>query len=318
MSLRIKLTVVLCFCVFLAQGQVKLRQLTSPGHPKIGLVLGGGGAKGAAQIGVLKALEEEGLEFDYISGTSIGSIIGALYSCGYRAKEIEELFLSQKWLSLITGIGNFIDNGNESRRAWRNRRRNNNDNYDPWLDMGLSGADQITELFDSLTHVGDSIVFDQMPIPFRCVATDLKRQEPVTLTCGNLPIALRASMSIPGVFKPVHFQGRTLVDGGMQNNLPVDVVKAMGAEYVIAIDLTQTKHKPRNFSLLETFGIGGILDWVVSRPDWKRYDDNVKATDLYINPSLQQYDVMDFQKEKIEAMIAIGYQEAKKVLKNEK
>jgi len=310
---RIKLTIILCLCVCLSHAQGKYSHLTSAGHPKIGLVLGGGGAKGAAQIGVLKALEEEGIQFDYISGTSIGSIIGALYSCGYRSKDIEELFLSQQWLSLITGIGISDNGGNRGR--WRGRRRNNNDNYDVWLDMGLSGGDQITELFDSLTHMGDSIEFDKMPIPFRCVATDLKSQEPITLTCGNLAMALRASMSIPGVFKPVYYQGRTLVDGGMQNNLPVDVVRAMGAEYVIAVDLSQVKHKPRNFSLQETFGIGGILDWVVSRPDWKRYDENVKATNLYINPNLNGFDIMDFQKEKIQKMIDIGYKAAKAALR---
>ncbi len=290
--------------------QNSLSSLTSADRPKIGLVLGGGGAKGAAEVGVLLALEEAGLQFDYITGTSIGSIIGALYSCGYRAKEIETLFLSQSWLKLLTDTGN--------RRSRRHRGRHSDSdgegNQDEIDGIGLSRGEQVVELFDSLTRQSSDIEFDSLPIPFRCVATELRTQEQVILKSGSLPLAMRASMSIPGMFKPVHLNGQTLVDGGMQNNLPVDVVKDMGAEYVIAIDLSQAKHTPRNFSLKETFGIGGILDWVVSRPDWSQHEANVKATDLYIKPDLNGYDAMDFQKEKIEKMIAIGYATAKQVL----
>ncbi len=285
-------------CISLSHAQFDLNSLKSSNHPKIGLVLGGGGAKGAAEIGVLKALEEVGLEFDYIAGTSIGSIIGALYSCGYRAPQIEELFLSQSWLSLLTGMG-------------YPKSKSDINHQGKISGIGLSTGDQLVDLFDSLTCQYDTLNFDSMPIPFRCVATDIHNQEAIVLKSGNLGMALRASMSIPGMFKPVELDGHTLIDGGMLNNLPVDVVREMGAEYVITVDLQQEKHTPREFSLKETFGIGGILDWLVSRPDWKQYDANVKASSLYINPNLSGYDIMDFTKNKIEKMIAIGYKAAK-------
>ena len=292
-------------------GQGELRRLKSHDRPKIGLVLGGGGAKGAAEVGVLQALEEEGLEFDYIAGTSIGSIIGALYSCGYRSSEIKALFLSQSWIRLLTDLDSFE---NRSKRSKKEKKKDNGSEGFKISGLGLSNGDQIIELFDSLTGKTESIEFDKLPIPFRCVATDLRTQEQVVMSNGLLSVALRASMSIPGMFKPVHLNGHTLVDGGMQNNLPVDVVRDMGAEYVIAIDLTVNKHKPRTFSLKETFGIGGLLDWFISRPDWAQYDANVKSCNIYINPNLDGFDVIDFHKEKIEEMIEIGYKTAKKEL----
>ena len=309
-----------------AYSQVDLSRLRGADRPKIGLVLGGGGAKGAAEIGVLKALEEVGLEFDYIAGTSIGSIIGGLYSCGYRAAELEKMFLSQKWLTLMT------DRDEEYSKAFSNddgvfhafgfpvytsvktkKQRKKDGKESPISGFGLNHGDKIVALFDSLTARKDSISFDSLPIPFRCVATDILKQDEVVLDAGVLSMCMRASMAIPGVFKPVKLNGRLLVDGGMQNNLPVDVVLGMGAEYVIAIDLTQNKHETRSFSLKESWGIGGILDWLVSRPDWKKYNENVSAANLYINPPLD-YDALDFQTEKIRMMIDIGYQTAKQML----
>ena len=129
---------------------------------------------------------------------------------------------------------------------------------------------------------------------------------------GYLSKCMRASMAIPGAFKPVEINGRTLVDGGMLNNLPVDVVKAMGADVVVAIDLTQNKHETRDFSLKEITGIGGILDWAVSRPDWKKYNENVKMVDVHINPNLAGYGATSFGKKSIDEMIKIGEQVGRK------
>ena len=308
------------------QAQVNLDRLKGPDRPKIGLVLGGGGAKGAAEIGVLKALEEEGLEFDYIAGTSIGSILGALYSCGFRAAQLEEMFLSQSWLTLMTDrkeeTNKLVENDNGVIHAFgfpiyttakAKKKRKKSGEESPVQGFGLNNGDKIIALFDSLTNQPDSVEFDSLPIPFRCVATDVKTQDEAILRNGSLPLAMRASMAIPGMFKPVRMKGMLLVDGGMMNNLPVDVVKDMGAEYVIAIDLTQNKHESRDFSLKEAWGIGGLLDWVVSRPDWKKYNDNVAATNLYFNPPLE-YDALDFQTDKIRKMIDIGYRTAKQLL----
>lgn len=240
-------------------------------RPKVGLVLGGGGAKGAAEVGVLKVIEEVGVPIDYIAGTSIGAILGGLYSTGYRAAQLDSLF-----------------------RA------------------GLWKTDNVLKMLDRLTGTGEWVDFDELPIPFRCVAADFDTQEEVVLRNGNLAWALRASMAIPGAYKPVLIDGKTLVDGGMLNNLPVDVVKAMGADIVIAVDLTQNKHKTRDFSLKDATGIGGIFDWLVSRPDWKKYNDNRAAADVYINPPLKGYGAASFSEKSIDSMMRIGEREARK------
>lgn len=243
-------------------------------RPKIGLVLGGGGAKGAAEIGVLKYIEESGVQIDCIVGTSIGAIIGGLYSIGYRSQQLDSLFLNTNWEEIFSN--------------------------------SISGTQQISDVFSSLLNLPDSIDFDSLPIPYRCVAADIINMEEVVLQRGNLAAAMRASMAIPGAFKPMKWGKKILVDGGMLNNLPVDVAKEMGADIIIAIDLTQNKHEDRNFSLKETIGIGGILDWLVSRPDWKKYNENRKMADYYINPYLKNYSSTSFSHDDIKQMIIIG------------
>lgn len=238
-------------------------------RPKVGLVLGGGGAKGATEVGVLKVIEEVGVPIDYIAGTSIGSIVGGLYSVGYSVEQLDSLFRNEDW-----------------------------------VDLFATGS--VLNLLENMVGPNDSIDFDRLPIPFRCVAFDLKAHEEVVLRSGRLAQAMRASMAIPGAFKPVKMNGMVLVDGGMMNNLPVDVVRDMGADIVIAVDLQQTKHETRDFSLKETLGIGGLLDWLVSRPDWKKYNENRERADIYINPNLDGYGAADFNKKDITRMLEIG------------
>ena len=300
------------FIVLLASTPVVYGQARGEGRLKVGLVLGGGGAKGAAHVGVLRAIEEAGIPIDYVAGTSIGAIVGGLYCCGYRADDIEKMFLGQQWSTLLSDR-----NDNEKKKAIRkvdgvtyvfgypvSGRRGRGEKRS----VGLLRGEAVVELLDSMTGRRDSISFDALPIPFRCVAFDVRSQSEVVLSSGRLPVAMRASMSIPGAFKPVWIDEWRLVDGGMINNLPVDVARAMGADIVIAIDLTQNKHKSRNFSLKETLGIGGGLNWLVSRPDWKRYNDNREAADVYINPQLD-FSATDFKEERIREMIKVGTEE---------
>ena len=255
----------------LAQDGVQLQR------PKIGLVLSGGGAKGAAEVGALKVIEEVGVPIDFIAGTSIGSILGGLYSLGYRAEKLDSIFQSQEWLDLFVK-GNLIG------------------------------------FFEQFTGNKDDADFSDLPIPFACVAVDLKTQREVILQSGSLARAMRASMAIPGIFKPVKVNGRLLVEGGMMNNLPVDVVKKMGADIVIAVDLTQNKHETRSFSLKKLIGIGGYLDWLVSRPDWKKYNENRELVDVYINPRMDGYGATDFNKEDIRTMMLLGEDAARQQL----
>lgn len=234
---------------------------------KVGLVLGGGGAKGAAEIGALKVIEEVGIPIDYIAGTSIGSIVGGLYAMDVRSRQLDSLFVNQDWLQLFTN-----------------------------------------NVREFLGRVTQQKHFNELRIPFRCVAADVNANEEVVLSEGLLCDAMRASMSIPGVFKPVIQNGRMLMDGGLLNNLPVDVVKAMGADVVIAIDLQQKQHKDREFSLKDLLGIDGPLNWLVERPDWKKYNANRKAVDVYIHPMLDGFGASDFNKTDIRQMIELGYE----------
>lgn len=287
-------------------------------RPKIGLALGGGGARGAAEVGVLKVLEEKGIRPDYIAGTSIGAIVGGLYACGYSAQELDSLFRCQEWLSLIG------DRNKDLRKSILDQRDgvtylfgfpisgSTKKTETEEFGLGLLGGTNITLLLDSLTKQYDGIAsFDDLPIPFRCVAVDLKKHEEVIMDSCELELAMRASIGIPGAFKPVKWKGKLLVDGGMLNNLPVDVVREMGADIVIAIDLEQIQHEERDFSLKETFGIGGILDWLVSRPDWKKNKANREDADIYINPQLAEYDISSFGTESISTMIERGERAAR-------
>ena len=243
------------------------------GRPKVGLALGGGGAKGAAEIGVLKVIEKVGIKIDYIAGTSIGSIIGGLYSSGYSSKEIEKLFLSQEWQDILEG--QLIE----------------------------------TKLKSLLSKKGVE-KFSDTRIPFKCVAAENESFKEVILSNGLVYKAIRASMSVPLIYEPVKWGNKNLVDGGVINNLPVDVVRNMGADIVIAIDLQQGNEFIPGISLKQLFGIDGLADWFSSRPDVRRRSENVKDADVYINPRLQDFTAASFSQGECEIMLKIGEEKA--------
>jgi phospholipase, patatin family len=280
-------------------------------RPKVGLVLGGGGAKGAAAIGILKELEREKIPIDYIAGTSIGAIIGGLYAQGYRADDLEKLFRSQNWLALLadrdtTLVGKVYkeEDGVIYLFGFPVRRKADADNNTGfWMLHG----DHVYNFLDSLVSrspVQRGTV--KQAIPFSCVAFDIRRQQEIVLDTGSLARNMRASMAIPGAFKPVQIDTLMLVDGGMGNNLPVDVVRKMGADIVIAIDLQQRKRDDYRSPFAFLKGLGGILDWLAERPDIKKYNVNRTKADLYINPDLGSYGVTDFNAKAIKAILKIG------------
>ena len=232
-------------------------------RPKVGLVLGGGGAKGAAAIGILKELEREKIPIDYIAGTSIGAIIGGLYAQGYRADDLEKLFRSQNWLALLadrdtTLVGKVYkeEDGVIYVFGFPVRRKADADNNTGfWMLHG----DHVYNFLDSLVSrspVQRGTV--KQTIPFSCVAFDIRRQQEIVLDTGSMARNMRASMAIPGAFKPVQIDTLMLVDGGMGNNLPVDVVRKMGADIVIAVDLQQRKHDDYRSPFGFLKGLGGI------------------------------------------------------------
>ena len=288
------------------------------GRPKIGLALGGGGAKGAAEVGVLKVLEEAGIHIDYIAGASIGAIVGGLYAAGYSASELDTLFQTQEWFSLLT----------DRKTSLSNEPYENIDGVTyifgfPILDknyrgFGIMRGGRIEQVLDSMVSVRGCTDFESLRIPFHCVTADIRTAEEVIISDGILCKALRASIAIPGIFKPVEWGDRLLVDGGMLNNLPVDICRQMGADIVIAIDLQQGETRPRKqqidvsyFSGLADFlGLGGILEWVAHRPDIIKYGENCKDADIYIHPSLPDYDITRFGNKNSARMIQAGYSAA--------
>lgn len=289
------------------------------GRPKIGLALGGGGAKGAAEVGVLKVLEEAGIHVDYIAGTSIGSIVGGLYASGYSAKELETMFQTQEWISLLT----------DRKASLSNEPYTTIDGVTyifgfPVIDRNIGGfgmmrGGKIEQVLDSMASVRGCKDFESLRIPFRCVAADIRTAKEIVLSKGNISKAMRASMAIPGIFKPVKRDDYMLVDGGMLNNLPVDVCRAMGADIVIAVDLQQNEQLPRKktdvsaFSgIASLFGFGGILEWITNRPDILKYRENCKLADIYIHPYLPDVDASSFGNKNAARMIRAGEEAAKR------
>ena len=272
-------------------------------RPKVALVLGGGGAKGAAEVGALKVIEQVGVPIDYIVGTSIGSIIGGLYSIGYRADDLDSLFVNQNWLKLFND-GRVHGQGrlHEVRGPGLMKGRG----VIQFLDTLISRRPQAK----ALPGYPDSIDFNHLPIPYRAVACDINTGNTAVLASGSLSMSMRASMAIPGAFKPVRRDSLLMLDGGLVNNLPVDVARAMGADYVIAIDLTQNKHPDFQPKTIRK-SMPKATKWLRSRPDFVNYNRNRAQADVYINPTLKGYNVMSFKPKAIRAMIGLGEQAAK-------
>ena len=210
-------------------------------RPKIGLVLAGGGAKGAAHVGVLKILEEMRIPVDYVAGTSMGSIVGGLYASGMKPAEIEREIQQIDWQDV------FNDSPNREDRSFR--RKADDALYvfkakpgfrdgEVQLPLAVIHGQKLDLHLNRLTQrVANTRNFDQLPIPFRAIAADLESGAEVVLKSGNLPRAIRASMAVPGAFDPVELDGKLLVDGGIANNIPISVARAMGADVVIVSEL---------------------------------------------------------------------------------
>jgi len=260
-------------------------------RPKIGLVLSGGGAKGMAHIGALKVLEEAGVKPDYITGTSMGSIVGGLYAIGYTPAEIEEIVTSQDWTDLLTDkisrVNVAMDEKDHMEQYALSFPLVNNKVK---LPSGLVSGHNVTNLLSSLTWQVHSIEnFDEFPIPFRCIATDLETGKAVVLKDGYLPDAIRASMSIPSMFNPIEIDNQLLVDGGLVRNLPAQDVIEMGADIIIAVDVgTQLAIKKE----LDSFV--AVMNQVINLHGAYSTLDQRKLCDIIIDPKLDEYSIMSF------------------------
>ena len=234
---------------------------------------------------------------------------------------LDTLFRSQHWLALLsdrdtTLTGKVLKevDGVTYLFGFPVRRKAVVERKKGW---GLSHGDHIYDFLDSLvSHSPAEKGVVKCTIPFSCVAFDIRRRQEIILDTGNLARNMRASMAIPGMFKPVAMDTLMLVDGGMINNLPVDVMRRMGADIVIAIDLQQRKHDDYHSPFAFLRGLGGVFSWLAERPDIKKYNINRTQADLYINPNLGSYGVTDFKPGAIKDMIRIG-EETGKAYRNE-
>ncbi len=207
---------------------------------KIGVALEGGGALGLAHVGVLRWFEDHHIPIDYIAGTSMGGLVGGLYATGKSPAELKAIVHNQDWNAIIVGQGNYRDlsfRRKEDQQAFPNRLEVGL-KHGFSLPSGLNSGQGVSLLIDRetlpYTHTGS---FDDLPIPFRCVATNLVTGKSFVFDHGSLAQALRATMSLPGVFAPVRDGNDVYVDGGLLGNLPTDVVRQMGADVVIAVHL---------------------------------------------------------------------------------
>ncbi len=291
-------------------------QETRKSRPTVGVVLSGGGAKGFAHIGALKVLEEAGIPIDYIAGTSMGAIVGGLYAIGYDAHTIDSLVKKQNWRLLLS------DDVNRENLPFS--LKENQEGYilslpyelkikerkgKVYLPPGMISGQNIYSLFQDLT-IGyqDTLDFNHLPIPFACVAADSRSGKEFVFREGILSEAMRASMAIPGVFSPVEKDSMLLIDGGIINNFPVDVVREMGADIVIGVIFPPDKRngEKNRGTVLEV--IDQIDLFLIGQEKRKR---NIADTDILITPDLHPYNTMDFENSAIDSILQRGEQAAR-------
>lgn len=274
-------------------------------RPKIGLVLSGGGAKGLAHIGVLKILEKHNIPIDYITGTSMGSIIGALYAMGYNADAIEKIARDINWAEVFEGSVNRIDISVEE--------KNEADRYllefpikkgKLVLPKGLISGQKLEMLLAKLTwSVHGQNDFSKFHIPFKCIATDIETGKAYVMDHGFLPDALRASMAIPSVFTPIVIDNKLLVDGGIVRNLPASDIKEMGADFIIGINVGSPLYKKEELSSMLS-----IMDQAASFRNAILTEEEKKLCNILISPDITGYSAASF--DAIDSLINNGIEAA--------
>ncbi len=291
--MNLKTIILILFLI--ASFSAKAQNETQNPKPKVGLVLSGGGAKGLAHIGVLKVIDSLGVKIDYVAGTSMGSIIGALYASGYSGKQLDSLFQEINFDNLI--------NDNLPRSSTAFNERDNMEKYAvklPFNDFkiklpsALSRGHNTYSLFIKLLiHVNGIEDFSKLPIPFFCIATNVENGKQVILDKGNLTQAIMASGALPSLFQPVKINDEILIDGGVVNNYPIDELRAKGMDIIIGVDVQD--------------GLA-LRDELTSAPEvlfqinnFKTINDmilKVEKTDIYIKPNIKNFNVVSFDEGK--------------------
>ncbi|NWB29320.1 patatin-like phospholipase family protein [Pseudomonas gingeri] len=289
-----------------------LSHAAEPPRPKVGLVLSGGAARGLAHIGVLKALEEQGIHIDAIAGTSMGAVIGGLYASGYKIDELEKLALDIDWKRALSDDPPREDmpfrRKQDDRDFLVKQKLSFRDDGSLGLPLGVIQGQNLALLLESmLAHASDTRDFDKLPIPFRAVATDIASGEKVVFRKGHLPKVVRASMSIPAVFAPVELDGRLLVDGGMTDNIPVDVVREMGVDITIVVDIgTPLRSRKQLNTVVDVLNQSITL---MTRRNSEEQLATLHRDDILVQPALASYSGTDFGRAR--EIIEAGYRAAR-------
>ena len=328
MKSSLSLLLVLWLCVASAASAQPCADSLSA-RPKVGLVLSGGGARGAAHVGVIRLIEQLQIPVDYVVGTSMGAIVGGLYAIGYTADEMDSLFMSQDWKMLLSNDlprrqqpyaqrmarkryqvnipyekGVFTENSSLYRDAGIKVRRTSLQTFPKVLARpGLIDGNNLLVKFEQLTTpYSDSLSYALLPHPFACVAADLVTGREVVLREGRLAESLRASMSIPGVFYPVYKDAQVLVDGGVVNNYPVNVARAMGSDVVIGVEVNSS-----SISAGDLQSFASIFERLIGTLGTELHERNVYDTDILIRPQVKHFPVMGFDTVNLRQLIDIGY-----------
>ena len=273
-------------------------------RPKVALVLSGGGAKGFAHIGVLKILEEEGIPIDLIVGTSMGSLVGGIYSLGYSASELETLVKSLNWETVLSDdVPRAYLSGNDQllkQRYLFSLPINGQKKLS--LPQGLLKGQNVLNIFCGLAgNVPLDADFEKFPISFACVAADLETGKEVVLKNGFLPTAMFSSMAIPIAFQSSDRDGLLLVDGGLVNNFPTDVAKRMGADIIIGVDIRSDFYDRKNLK-----SVDNVLNQLIGFFDQAKDSVNKSLCDLIIRPDISGYSISSFTNSAVDTLIIRG------------
>lgn len=303
MEKQISLIIVLLLCLSLPSSVHSQEQ-----RKKVGVVLSGGGAKGVAHIKALKVIEDAGIPIDYIAGTSMGAIVGGLYAIGYTPAQLDSMVRKQDWMFLLS------DRIKRSAMSLTDREHSEQfivsipfmKNPKEAVAGGFVKGQNLGNLFSDLT-VGyhDSVRFDQLPIPFACVSANVVNGDQVVFHEGVLSTAMRASMAIPGVFTPVRIDSMVLVDGGMVNNYPADVVKAMGADIIIGVDVQNVLKSADKLN-----SAPDILGQIVDLTCQDNHQKNVDLTDTYIRVNVDGFSSASFTPASLDSLMRRGEEAA--------
>ncbi|HET8887069.1 MAG TPA: patatin-like phospholipase family protein [Salinimicrobium sp.] len=298
--MKIKLSILIfCFTVACFSQQVQ--------DVKVGLVLSGGGAKGLAHIGTLKVLEEAGVRVDYIGGTSMGAIVGALYASGYSASQLDSIFRKTDFTGVIQDeLPRRAKTFNEKEDAEKYVLTLPFNDFKLSFPSGLSKGQNLYNLISRLTsHVSGTTKFKNLPIPFFCIATNVETGEEVLIETGSLAKAVSASGAIPSIFSPVMINDQLLTDGGIVNNFPVNEMLQKDVDVIIGVDV-QNKLVNRD----ELNSAFDILTQISNFVTGENTLTKIQLTDIYIKPNVTEFNILDFQKG--ERIIDSGEVEARK------